>query len=306
MVLHPQGAALLGEDGAEPGPGEPGFDLAAARRSMLADAPPAVPDAAVEHVADLDLGGVPARLYRPAPDVPVLVHLHGGGFVMGGLDSHDALCRLLAARSGVAVLAVDYRLAPEHPWPVPVLDAETAVGALAERAGDLRVRADRVGVIGDSAGGTLAAAVALRARARGGPSYAVQVLVYPALDARCDTPSHRDGRPEQGLTREQMGWFWAAYAPDPADRERPDVSPTRTADLAGLPPALVVTAEHDVLRDEAEDYAARLAAAGVPTVATRVLGMPHGFWRQPAAVTASLGAVDLVAGAVRRALVDRP
>lgn len=311
MTLHPQAQAWLAAAATAPGPGEPGYDLAADRQAYAAaglerlDGADAAGDE-LDRVVDVDADGVPARLYLPRPGAPVVVHLHGGGWVVGDLDSHDAVCRLLAARSGSAVLAVDYRRAPEHPWPAALLDAEAAAAWVRREAPALEVDAARMAVLGDSAGGALAAAVALRARERealeGTPSpYAAQVLVYPAVDARCASGSH--GSQRHGLTRERMLWYWDAYVPQPADRLRPDVSPALATDLAGLPPAAVVTAEHDPLRDEGEDYAARLAAAGVPVVATRWLGMVHGFWRRPAAFPdAAPAAVDAVAAFLRSRL----
>lgn len=306
MVLHPDAVAFLdaGDDG-EPGPGDRGFDLAAARRDTSSSPPARLGrDDDVAHVVDLDAGGVPCRLYRPSPGAPVLVFLHGGGWVVGDLDSHDAVCRLLAARSGAAVLAVGYRLAPEHPFPAALEDAETAVRWLRDHAAELYLVANRVAVVGDSAGGNLAAGLVRRARDRdGGDSpYVLQALVYPCLDPRLQTPSA--ATESGGLTAAEMRWYWDVYAP--ADPPHPDAAPGLADDLAGLPAALVLSAEHDPLRDEAEDYAARLAAAGVPVVAVRSLGMVHGFWRRPAVFAASETAVDLVAAEVRRALDRRP
>ncbi|RJK97107.1 alpha/beta hydrolase [Vallicoccus soli] len=299
-MLHPQSAALAAAaDG--PGPGDEGFDLAAARRAMSGDAPPPVPGDAVALVADVDADGVRCRLYRPREGAPVLVHVHGGGWVVGDLESHDAVCRSLAARSGCAVLAVDYRLAPEHPWPAALEDVEAAVAWLRREGRAHGVDPGRLALTGDSAGGGLVAALALRARDAGGPTYALQVLVYPVLDARRGGASYaQEGN--GALRPAEMAWYWDAYAPPGVDRARPDVSPSAAADLAGLPPALVLSAEHDVLRDEAEDYAARLALAGVPVAATRWLGTAHGFFRRPATMDAASAAVDQVAAAVRRAL----
>lgn len=261
MTLHPQAAAFLAGIAAldAPAPGEPGFDLAAA---------------------------------------PVVVHLHGGGWVQGDLDSHDAVCRLLAARSGASVLAVGYRLAPEHRYPAALEDAETAVAWLRREGRTLQVDPRRLALLGDSAGANLAAALAIRARHRGTSPYVLQVLVYPCLDPRLATVSA--ATEVGGLTASEMRWYWQSYAP--SDLDRPDVSPTESEDLAGLPAALVLTAEHDPLRDEGEDYAIRLAAAGVPVTATRWLGMVHGFWRRPATFDAAVAAVEHVAAAVARAL----
>lgn len=299
MTLHPQAVNFLGGLDDEPGPGEAGFDLAAARREMAA-APPARLGAGdeVAHVMDVDADGVACRLYRPRPGAPVVVHLHGGGWVLGNLDSHDAVCRLLAARSGAAVLAVDYRLAPEHPYPAALEDAETALAWLRREGASLEVDPRRLAVLGDSAGANLAAALAMRARDRGASPFALQALVYPCLDPRLDTVSAATEL--GGLTASEMRWYWHSYAASALHRA--DVAPAAAEDLAGLPAAVVLTAEHDPLRDEGEDYASRLAAAGVPVTATRWLGMVHGFWRWPATFDASVAAVEHVAAAVARVL----
>lgn len=297
-------AQLAGASG--PGPGDPGFDLDATRAAMAA-APPArlgVGDE-VAHVVDVDAGGVRCRLYRPREGARVVVHVHGGGWVTGDLESHDAVCRLLAARSGLAVLAVDYRLSPEAVWPAAVDDVETAVGWLTDHADELGVRADRLAILGDSAGGTVAAAVALRARDRGSSPFALQALIYPVLDAAMGEKSYAGSSVAgHGLSAQGMAYYWDAYAPsESVDRSDPEVSPYAASELAGLPPTLVLTAENDPLRDEGETFATRLAEAGVPVVATRHLGVVHGFWRRPTQYAASVAAVDQVAAALARALI---
>jgi acetyl esterase len=249
----------------------------------------------VRSVEDADADGVPVRVYRPEEgDLPALVYFHGGGWVVGSLDSHDALCRTLAARSGCALVAVDYRLAPEHRFPAALEDAWTATQWAAQRF-------PRLAVGGDSAGGTLAAVVALRARDRGLP-LALQVLVYAATDFSFDTDSYREHGTGTNLTEEGMRWFWAQYLPDDAAGADPEASPLRAGDLAGVAPALVITAEYDPLRDEAEAYAARLEAVGVPVVLTRYDGLVHGFLRMPAVIDRATNGIDEVAGAVRAAL----
>jgi acetyl esterase len=296
MTLYPQARAAIAAQEKVPLTVD---GLAEARQGMVdavaVEVGPGVPVAAV---TDVDAGGVPARLYVPAAGAPVVVYAHGGGWVLGGLDTHDGLCRLLADRSGCAVLAVDYRLAPEHPYPAAFDDIERAVdwlrGTGAARHG---VDASRLAVAGDSAGGHLAAAGARRARDRGEP-YAYQVLACPVID-----PRMRYGDfDEYGLTRGEMRFFWDAFAPPgQVDREHPDLAPLG-ADLAGLPPALVVTAEYDVLRDEGEAYAAALASAGVPTIAVRYPGLIHNFHRKLALFDAAPVAVAQIARAVRAAL----
>jgi acetyl esterase len=258
------------------------------------------PGPRLSRVRDVDAAGVPCRLYVPddGNPGPVVVFLHGGGWVLGDLETHDGLCRLLADRSGCAVLAVDYGRAPEHPYPAAFEDLERAVDWL-RGSGAARYGLDvtRLAIAGDSAGGHLAAVGARRARDRGQP-YAYQLLVCPVID-----PSMRYPQLDAyGLDRAEMRFFWDAFAPPgQVDREHPDLSPLNT-DLTGLPPAMVITAEYDVLRDEGEAYAAALAAAGVPTVAVRYLGLNHNFLRKLAIFDAAPLAVAQAAEAVRRAL----
>ncbi len=282
--LHPQARAALGVQRRVPLTVD---NLAGVRRSMI-EATPAEVGAGprLRRVVDLDAGGVPARLYRDGDDgdTPVLLYAHGGGWVMGDLDTHDGLCRHLARATGWTVLSVDYRRAPEHPWPAAVDDVDRALAWLGER---------RVALAGDSAGAHLAAVVARRARDAGRP-VAAQVLICPVLDPAMSYPDLDD----YGLHRDEMRFFWDAFVP-PADRAHPDADPA-TADPAGLPPAVVVTAEFDVLRDEGERYAARLQAAGVPVVCTRYQGVNHNFVRKLALFDAAHVAVAQIAAALHR------
>jgi acetyl esterase len=302
MRLHPQVAASLA---ARPRPTEeqiaadPLAQLLATREAMVAavdrECGPPVP---VAQVSDVDAGGVPCRLYLPAPGAPVLLYLHGGGWVMGSVETVDRLCRRIAARSGCAVLAVDYRLAPEHPYPAALDDAETALGWL--RRETTGVDATRVAVGGDSAGGQLAAVLARRQRDAGTP-FAYQVLINPVIDPAMSSQSYRE-LSEYGLESTAMALFWAMFLADAGDRESPDVAPL-AADLAGLPPALILTAEYDVLRDEGERYADALLAAGVPAVAVRYQGVNHGWARKLALFDAAGVAADQVAAGLRAALI---
>jgi acetyl esterase len=225
----------------------------------------------------------------------VIVYFHGGGWVIGALDEFDTMGRQLANRTGAVVALVDYRLAPEHRYPTAAEDAWAALTwieeNLPERAG---ARLPLV-VAGDSAGGNLAAIVAQRARAAGGPDIAQQVLVYPVTDADVDNASYTDPSNALMLTREAMIWFWDHYAPDAASRRNPDASPLRADDLSGLPPAVVLTAEHDVLRDEGEAYAERLRAAGVPVVHRRFPGQMHGFFTMVNVLPGAADALEYVA-----------
>jgi acetyl esterase len=226
------------------------------------------------------------------------VFFHGGGWVLGSLESHDPLCRTIAARSGRTVIAVDYRLAPEHPYPASVEDAWTATTWAAKRFSPL-------GVAGDSAGGQLVASVAIRARGAGLP-LALQVLIYPATNYAFDTPSYLEHQQGAMLTAPLMRWFWSQYLKDPARAGEPDCSPLRVPDLTGLPRTLLLTAEYDPLRDEGEAYARRLEQADVPLTWRRYEGLIHGFVRMPALITRANDAIDEVASTVRSALRTEP
>jgi acetyl esterase len=252
-------------------------------------------------------GDVPVRLYAPpgAGPWPLLVWVHGGGWVIGDVPSYDALCRRLALAVPAIVVSVEYRRAPEHKFPAAAEDAYAATCALAEGAAALGADPARVAVGGDSAGGNLSAVVSLMARDRGGPRLAHQLLVYPVTDATFDTPSYRDNAEGYLLTRDMMQWFWNHYLPTPADGANPYASPLRAADLAGLPPATVITAEFDPLRDEGEAYAARLGAAGVPVRVSRYDGMIHGFFAMPAILPQAVAAIAEAATALRAAFGAR-
>jgi acetyl esterase len=282
--LHPQARAALGAQVRAPLTID---NLAEVRASMVQAAPAEVGTGPrLRHVEDVDADGVPARFYRDSDGGPVLVYAHGGGWVMGDLETHDGLCRHLARASGWAVLAVDYRLAPESPFPAAVEDVSTAVG-WARRHG-------AVALAGDSAGGQLAAVVARRERDAGRP-VAAQVLICPALDPDMAYPDLDD----YGLHTDEMRFFWDAFAPAPVARSDPDLNPFRVADLSGLPPAVVITAELDVLHDEGERYAAALLAAGVPVVSVRHQGVNHNFVRKLALFDAAHVAVAEIATALR-------
>jgi acetyl esterase len=224
-------------------------------------------------------GTIPARLYAPAGSgpLPVMVHFHGGGWVYMDLGTHDGYCRTLANRSGCAVVAVEYRKAPEHPFPVPVEDCYAALKWVAANAARLGIDASRMGVVGDSAGGNLAAAVALLARDAGGPALRLQVLTYPAVDATMSQPSISENASAPLLGRPQMEWFWKHYNSAKADQRDPRMSPLFAANLKGLPPAFVSTAEFDPLRDEGETYAGKLKSADVVVEYHRYGGVFHGF-----------------------------
>jgi acetyl esterase len=266
VSIHPQAQQILDGKAAAGGPPlweqtpEEGRAVVAANASVIGAGP------FVASVRDLVIpgqaGGIPARVYSPAAGAPgVVVYYHGGGWVLGSVDEWDASVRAFAVASGCDVVSVDYRLAPEHVFPAAVDDA---YDALVWAAGSLADGRPLI-VAGDSAGGNLAAVCALRARDAGGPSLALQLLVYPVTDHDLERKSyHQYDGTEFILNRRDMAWFWGHYVPDPAARANPYASPLRATDLSGLPPAYIVTAEHDPLRDEVFAYADRLRAAGVP------------------------------------------
>jgi acetyl esterase len=208
----------------------------------------------------------------------VLVYFHGGGWVIGDIDTHDNTCRELTNAAGCVVVSVDYRLAPEHKFPAPLEDCYAATAWVAEHAANLGADPARLAVGGDSAGGNLAAAVCLLARERGRRTIVHQLLIYPVTDHDYFTASYRDNAEGYLLTREAMEWFWNHYLRTPADGKDPLASPLRSNNLSGLPPATVITAEFDPLRDEGEAYGHRLRGAGVEATVTRYDGMIHGFF----------------------------
>jgi len=257
----------------------------------------------LERVEDVDLGGVRARVYAASGSAmqPAVAWFHGGGWVVGSLDTHDAMCRRLAAASRCAVVAVDYRLAPEHRYPAAVEDAWAATRWIVENGSRLGLDAERLVVGGDSAGGNLAAAVALRARDHG-IGLRLQVLIYPVLDCNLQSPSYQSNATGFGLTANAMAWYWNHYCPAPERRTEPDASPLRAGSLAGVAPALVVTCELDPLRDEGEAYARRLEREGVAVTLTRYDAMVHGFARMFAVMDRSHDLMREMAGAIREAI----
>jgi acetyl esterase len=261
---------------------------------------------AIGTVRDLSADGVPVRVYRPAgvPDatrLPALVFFHGGGWVIGDLETHDTLCRQLTAEAGITVVAVDYRLAPEHKFPASADDAWTATKWVAAHAGELGVDAAKLAVGGDSAGGNLAAVVALQARDAGAPKISLQVLLYPVTDVGAETQSYRDLADGYMLTRDGMRWFIAHYLGKPQDAEDWRASPIRAKSLAGVAPALVITAGYDPLRDEGDAYAQKLRAAGVNVDSVSFGGMVHGFIPMGKLIDTGNRAVTLIAGSLRHA-----
>lgn len=293
MPLDPEMAAVLRLVNAQPPMHRTPIAALRARRAVL-DLPEL---RRAERIEDLVVpgpaGALPARLYRPAAGgapCPLIVFFHGGGFVFGSLDSHyDGFCRALSGEAQAAVLSVDYRLAPEHPFPAATDDCLAATRWAAAQATALGADPARLFVAGGSAGGNLAAVTALRARDEGGPHLAGQVLIYPVVDFHTPpTPSFREFAEGHHLTGADLVWFWAQYLARPEDAAHPYAAPLRAADLAGLAPAFLLTAECDPLRDEAERYAARLAQAGVKVALRREAGMIHGFLAFPTTRTADV------------------
>jgi acetyl esterase len=229
-------------------------------------------------------GAIPVRIFVPknSGPLPVVLYFHGGGWVNGSLNTHDNTSRKIAQYGKVIVIAVDYRLAPEHPFPAAVQDCYAAVQWASLHAADFGGDGTRLGVAGDSAGGNLAAVIALIARDRKGPKISAQVLLYPATNiATMNTESHKNFATGYLLTRAGMERFRDLYTPNPEDRTRPEVSPLLAENLSGLPSALVITGEFDPLRDEGEAYADRLKKTGVKTTAKRYPGLVHGFVAVP-------------------------
>jgi acetyl esterase len=276
---------------------ERGVTSAAEARAIakqLPRAPDVEPVGAVEdRTIPGPAGDIPVRVYRPAgsPDPrPGVVYFHGGGFVICDLDTHDGACRRLANALDAVVCSVDYRLAPEDRWPAAAEDAYAATRWVGDHAAELGVDAGRLVVAGDSAGGNLTAVAAQMARDRAGPPLAFQLLVYPVIDLSDDRhgyPSQTENAEGFFLTNNQMEWYRDQYLAADADGEEPYASPIKASSLAGLPPACVVTAEMDPLRDEGEAYARALEAAGVPVTMHRAPGMFHGFFNMDAVLDGS-------------------
>lgn len=305
MPLEATTEALLAQMAEADAPPMTDLPPPAAREMYRAMQPPA-PEIEVAGVEDRGIPGpdgeIGIRVYRPAGDGPFPLHVffHGGGWVIGDLDTHDADCRELCAGAGCVVVAVDYRLAPEHPFPAAPEDCYAATCWAAEHAAELGAKPGPISVGGDSAGGNLAAVVSLLARDRGGPEIALQLLVYPVTDAAMDTTSFRTNADGYMLTAEGMRWFWDHYCPV-AEREDPRASPLRAASLEGLPPALVMTAEFDPLCDEGEAYARALQAAGVTVDLRRYDGLIHGFFSMARMIPAARTGVEAACAALKAA-----
>ncbi len=284
MPLDPQVAALIAAEANTP----PMYTLSvedARKQVLLSIAKQESEKVPVKAVEDRLIpgpgGAIPVRMYTPEGEgpLPILVYFHGGGWVLCNLDTHDSICRSLANLAGCIVVSVDYRLAPEHKYPAAVEDSYAATCWVAENAAAIGGDAKRLAVGGDSAGGNLAAVVSLIARDKRNPSIVFQLLVYPVTDyCLPGTASYIENQEGYLLNRTDMLWYFGHYLSDPQQAEDPHVSPLKASDLSNLPPAMVITAEFDVLRDEGEAYAQRLQKAGVPVILKRYNGLIHGLF----------------------------
>ncbi len=304
MALDPQMKALLDQMAAANL--QPFHKLTPQEARAARRAPQGEPEA-VAHVEDRTIPGpggeIPVRIYVPKGNGPfgVLVYFHGGGWVVGNIEMTDQPCRMLTNAGRCVTISVDYRLAPEHKFPAGPEDCYAATKWAADNAAALNCDAARIAVGGTSAGATLAAAVALMARDRGGPRVAYQLLVYPATTSALDTPSHRQFAKDSYyiLSRADMEWFWGHYLGSEADRNNPYACPAYATTLRGVAPAFVITAEYDPLRDEGEAYAARLREEGVQVVLRRYDGVTHGFFGMPAQLDKAKAAIAEAGSALR-------
>ncbi|MCC9600883.1 alpha/beta hydrolase [Stieleria sp. JC731] len=281
MTLHPQAKAYLENVAQQGRPGWHELTVAESRTIFQSLAPLCGPRPTLRRIENLQTdSGIKLRLYSDVPAEqstdapPVLMFFHGGGWVLGGLDTHDGLCRRLAKHSGCAVVAVDYGLSPENPFPGPVHDCFDATAWICEHQQKLAIDGSRLALVGDSAGGYLATTVAMMAQQQGSPAVDLQVLIYPVIEANFETASYQSFAEGYGLTRETMKWFWKHFlsGTDPAEASLMDRN-----GLSDLPTAFVITAEYDVLRDEGIAFAKRLSDSNVEVDLWRIEGMLHGF-----------------------------
>jgi acetyl esterase len=306
MPLHPAAEPLV-KIFADLGLGFTSDSTPESMRAAMDSATRGVPAHDVHAVEDRDIpgpaGSIPVRVYRPSAEapLPIVVWFHGGGWVTGSLETHDNLCRLLCDDANVTVVSVDYRLAPETKFPGAADDCIAAWVWVNEHATELGGEANQIALGGDSAGGNLAAVVALTARERDLPIPALQLLVYPVTDHEFDNPSMVDNAEGYFLRTAAMRWFFDQYASTPDDFADWRLSPLRAPDLTGLPAAIVITAEYDPLRDQGEAYAQRLRDAGVPTQSVRADGLFHGFFGMHTFLPPARAAWDKAIGALHAA-----
>ncbi len=304
MALDPALESLLRAENALGAPDLSAMPLAQALAALRAVRPPKpAPADEAAAVEDRLIPGpagnpIPIRIYRPPGPGPfgAMLHFHGGGWVGGAIANDDLRCHLTSRRAGIVVVSVDYRLAPEHRFPAGLEDAYAALEWVAAQAADIGVDADRLAIGGASAGGNLAAAVAMLARERDGPRIRLQILSYPICDTTLSQASHRENADGPLLSAGMMAWFIRQYLPDGGDRADSRIALLNAPDLTGLPPALIITAECDPLRDEAEAFAARLREAGIETDCARYDGMVHGFITRAPALPQSQAAMAQIVG----------
>ncbi len=306
MPLNPQAKAVL-DIMAQMGVSLTGDDPQAVRDQLASFPRPEgeVVGSVVDRTVPGPAGEIAIRIYTPAPHSggtrAALVWFHGGGWVIGNLDGADYTCRAMTNRANCVVVSVDYRLAPEAKFPAAAEDSYTVTKWVADNAASIGVDAHRIAVGGDSAGGNLAAVVALMAKASSEPAIGYQALVYPVTNHSYETASYRENAEGYLLTKESMIWFWNHYLKTAADGDDPMASPMKATDLSGLPPAIVITAEFDPLRDEGEAYASRLKQAGVAVEATRYDGQIHAFYGN-AAIDDGMKAIEQVRAGLKAAL----
>ncbi|MFO0919247.1 MAG: alpha/beta hydrolase [Planctomycetaceae bacterium] len=308
MPLHPQAVAFLNEyHGLNP-TSRDAIPLAVTRQQLLGttDIPPSCPTPAKMEDRTLrgQSGEFRIRIHTPAGPGPFggCVYFHGGGWVFGSIDTHDELVRRLVVETGCVFVNVDYPLAPEHKYPAALEDSYLATQWFVDHAEELGVDPQRIAVAGDSAGGNIAAVVALMARDRGGPKIAQQTLIYPITDCDFERPSYAENGKGRFLTFREVKWFWRQYVDAPEQMREPYASPLRAVSLAGLPPAYVLTAKYDPLRDEGRAYAEALEAAGVPTTLREFDGMFHGFVKRWDLFDDAKTATHELAAAIRAAI----
>ena len=287
MALHSQTAAFLETMARAKTPSLESLPIEVTRRALLIGAgvdpnPPELAKTENQIVIRPDGTEMPVRIHVPNGAGPfgVCLYFHGGGWALNSIETHDALVKRLAAESGCVFVNVEYRLAPEHKYPAAIEDAYTAVKWVHDRASELGCDPNRIAVSGDSAGGNLAAVVCLMSRDRGGPKIAYQALIYPITDCDFQRASYLENGEGYFLTRQEMKWFWDLYVSSPEQMREPYASPLLSPSLRDLPPALILTAEYDPLRDEGEAYAQALQAAGVKTLLRRYDGVIHAFMRR--------------------------